>query len=529
MNNLSIGARLALGFAIVLLLLAALTGISIQTMHGASAATDKLVKVTVRNERLIDEWVKVIEVNAARTTAAWLAVDFAEQKLIEAQMKKSSARATLIQDELAVILQHPLAKAQVALVLESRKAYTSVRAKVFTEKAAGQPEEAGRLFNTDMATRREAYLRDLNQLSATQRTLLDETAAEIARQYRQGRTMLIALGLLALAIGIACAWWISRTITVPLKEAVRVAETVAAGDLTSTFVPGRGDETGRLTESLERMNDSLLRIVGEVRSGTDAIATASREIASGNLDLSARTEGQASALEETASAMEQLTNTVALNADNARKANDYAIAASAIARKGGVAVSEVVATMGSINASSNKIVDIISVIDGIAFQTNILALNAAVEAARAGEQGRGFAVVASEVRNLAQRSSAAAREIKTLIGDSVDNVNVGSRQVQQAGTTMQEVVASIARVTEIMTEITGASNEQRDGIRQISNAVTEMDSVTQQNAALVEQAAAAAASMQAQAAQLLQVVGVFKVGASEPHRARRSPPAQRLR
>jgi methyl-accepting chemotaxis protein len=259
------------------------------------------------------------------------------------------------------------------------------------------------------------------------------------------------------------------------------------------------------------MNASLVNIVGQVRTGTDTIATASRQIAAGNMDLSSRTEQQASSLEETASSMEELTSTVKQNADNARQANQLAVTASDVAVKGGSVVSEVIDTMASINEASKKIVDIISVIDGIAFQTNILALNAAVEAARAGEQGRGFAVVASEVRNLAQRSAAAAKEIKGLIGDSVEKVAVGSKLVEQAGATMEEVVASVRRVTDIMGEISAASQEQRAGIEQVNQAIVQMDQVTQQNAALVEEASAAAESMQEQAAGLSQAVSIFKL------------------
>jgi methyl-accepting chemotaxis protein len=266
--------------------------------------------------------------------------------------------------------------------------------------------------------------------------------------------------------------------------------------------------------AMKTMRDDLAGIVGQVRSGTDTIATASGQIASGNLDLSSRTEQQASSLEETASSMEELTSTVKQNADNARQARQLALTASNVASEGGTVVAQVVETMGAIDASSRKIVDIISVIDGIAFQTNILALNAAVEAARAGEQGRGFAVVATEVRSLAQKSAAAAREIKTLIGDSVEKVENGGRLVAQAGATMQEVVASVQRVTDIMAEISAASNEQSAGIEQVNQAIAQMDQVTQQNAALVEEAAAAAGSMQEQAASLSQVVSIFRLAGS---------------
>jgi methyl-accepting chemotaxis protein len=283
------------------------------------------------------------------------------------------------------------------------------------------------------------------------------------------------------------------------------------------------DETGELLAALKDMNEALVRIVCDVRAGTDTIATASSQIAAGNFDLSGRTEQQASALEETAASMEELTGTVKNSADNARQANEFALAASEVALKGGAVVSQVVATMGSINASSRKIVDIIGVIDGIAVQTNLLALNAAVEAARAGESGRGFAVVATEVRSLAQRSSAAAKEIKTLISDSVERIDIGSKLVEHAGVTMEEIVDSVKRVTDIMGEITAASFEQTSGIEQINQAIIQMDQVTQQNAALVEQAAAASASLQEEAVNLGQTVSLFKLAAGSAVTKIRSP------
>jgi len=332
--------------------------------------------------------------------------------------------------------------------------------------------------------------------------------------YGEARLWVLGLLLGSVALGLVLALWIARIVSRPLSEAVKVAQSVAAGDLTSHIEARTTDETGLLLEALKGMNDSLAKIVGEVRIGTDTIATASSQIASGNQDLSSRTEEQASSLEQTASSMEELTSTVKQNADNARQANQLAVSASEVAVKGGSVVSQVVDTMGSINASSKKIVDIIGVIDGIAFQTNILALNAAVEAARAGEQGRGFAVVASEVRSLAQRSAAAAKEIKTLIGDSVEKVEEGSKQVAEAGRTMDEIVGSVRRVTDIMGEITAASQEQTSGIEQINQAITQMDQVTQQNAALVEEASAAAQSLQEQAGSLVQSVSIFKLDAN---------------
>ena len=332
-----------------------------------------------------------------------------------------------------------------------------------------------------------------------------------------------------LVVGLAVAAWLGwllvRAIVRPLEEAVKIAGAVAQGDLTQRIEVRSQDETGRLMGALRDMNDSLVEIVTRVRAGTDTISTASGEIADGNLDLSSRTEQQAGSLEETASSMEELTSTVKQNADNARQANVLAGSASAIAGKGGEVVAQVVETMGAINTSAGKIVDIIAVIDGIAFQTNILALNAAVEAARAGEQGRGFAVVAGEVRNLAQRSAAAAKEIKSLIDDSVGKVQHGSALVDQAGATMKEIVASVSRVTDIMAEISAASQEQTAGITQVNEAIVQMDQATQQNAALVEQASAAAQSLQHEAATLARTVGAFRIEGSAPVPAAAAAPA----
>jgi len=339
--------------------------------------------------------------------------------------------------------------------------------------------------------------------------------AERVASERKTTYQLFGILLVTVVVGALIMVWLVRSITQPLNEAVDIARVVASGDLSTQINVSGTDEIGVLLKSLKEMHDNLADVVGKVRAGTDAIALASAEIAQGNNDLSARTEEQASSLEETAASMEELTTTVKRNNDNASEASNLAGDASGVAVRGGDAVAQVINTMGSINESSRKIVDIIGVIDGIAFQTNILALNAAVEAARAGEQGRGFAVVASEVRNLAQRSAAAAKEIKELIGDSVDKVETGSRLVGQAGTTMDEVVSSVKRVTSIISEIAVASGEQNQGIDQINQAIIQMDAVTQQNAALVEQAAAAAEAMQQQALSLAEAVSVFKINESQ--------------
>jgi methyl-accepting chemotaxis protein len=351
----------------------------------------------------------------------------------------------------------------------------------------------------------------LKEIVGVERSNLQQRSQQAVALNRDMRMTLIAGGVIAALLGAVVALLMTRNIVRPLKEAVALARQVAKGDLRVTVKAVSKDEIGQLMAALKEMNEGLVTIVGEVRKGTRTIALASGEIASGNLDLSTRTEEQASSLQETAASMEQLNAAVTHNAESARQANLLAISASEVAVKGGVVVSKVVETMGSINESSSKIADIISVIDGIAFQTNILALNAAVEAARAGEQGRGFAVVASEVRTLAQRSATAAKEIKALIADSVGKVDAGSKLVDQAGETMEEVVSSVKRVSDIIAEITAASAEQRAGIEQAGRAIEQMDVVTQQNAALVEQAAAAAEAMKEQSARLAQTVDLFQL------------------
>ena len=396
--------------------------------------------------------------------------------------------------------------------------YDEMLAKVVALSNEGKASEGAKLMLSNTAAanaisvaidKHRKYNMDIGQ----------KAAEDAAATLKNAKMLGIGISVLIIAVVAGMGLMLARKIVNALNEAVTIAQTVASGDLSKQIEVKSNDETGKLLQALKDMSDSLVRIVSEVRVGTDTIATASSEIASGNLDLSSRTEQQASSLEETASSMEELTGTVKQNADNARQANGLATLASEVAVKGGAVVSQVVDTMSSINTSAKKIVDIIGVIDGIAFQTNILALNAAVEAARAGEQGRGFAVVASEVRSLAQRSAAAAKEIKTLIDDSVEKVDIGSKLVEQAGATMDEVVTSVKRVTDIVGEISSASQEQSMGIDQVHQAITQMDDVTQQNAALVEEAAAASRSMQDQAANLAQVVSVFKLANQLEHKA----------
>ena len=400
----------------------------------------------------------------------------------------------------------------------------------FIPAAQKQDKDAMAAAMQKMKSSYDTHLAQINQLVNLANAQADKLETDSRDQISTATVLLIIILSGSLSVGIGGAVLITRSIIQPLSEAVKVANIVASGDFRSEISTEFNDEPGQLLQALNQMNNGLSGTIAQVRASTELINAASEEIASGNLDLSSRTEQQAGSLEETASAMEQLTATVKQNADNAREANRLAESASNIALNGGKVVQDVVATMGKIKESSGKIVDIISVIDSIAFQTNILALNAAVEAARAGEQGRGFAVVASEVRSLAHRSASAAKEIKALIEDSVNNVNTGSTLVGQAGVTMDKIVTSVKQVLEIMNEIAAASEEQSTGIEEVNHAISQMDEVTQQNAALVEEAAAAAASMQEQAAHLMQEVSVFKLATgSQGNRLNAASPRAALR
>ncbi|MFC7514166.1 methyl-accepting chemotaxis protein [Herbaspirillum sp. GCM10030257] len=396
--------------------------------------------------------------------------------------------------------------------LESRKKYVAEGLKPTVDALrAANVQMAMELMQGPMSQHYNVFQEHIDGLIKMEEKVARSEFEKTQSLYLTVRNISIVAMVLGVGLAAFIGMWLIRAISNPLNEAVRIARSVSSGDLSQKIEIKSNDETGQLLAALKVMTDSLSHTVDQVRIGTDTIGVASREIAAGNADLSARTESQASSLEETASSMEELTSTVKQNAENARQANQLVVSASDVAMRGGTVVGQVVETMGSIKESSRKIVDIIGVIDGIAFQTNILALNAAVEAARAGEQGRGFAVVAAEVRNLAQRSAGAAKEIKSLISDSVEKVNVGSKLVDEAGQTMDEIVTSVKHVADIMNEITAASQEQSAGIEQVNQAINQMDEMTQQNAALVEQAAAAADSMQTQASTLAQAVAVFKL------------------
>jgi methyl-accepting chemotaxis protein len=513
-SHLKIGSRLGLGFGVVVVLLAAVAFIAISRINLINAATDRILTESFVKLMLTKQIQTEVNVQSRFLRNAIIgAADAAEVnsslEKLDVSLKKNEENIAKLNGRLTLAG----GKALFNTMSERRAAYKTTRDAAIKLLKDGQPELAGKYVLKEMREAQTQFFNAIDALADFQESLMMKDGALAKENGEFAVEMTVALSVLAAIAAVLIGVFITRSITIPVHRAVALAQTVAAGDLSSRIDADGKDEIGSLLRALAHMNDTLNSIVGQVRTSTDDIASATGQVATGNMDLSSRTEQQASALEQTASSMEELTSTVKQNSDNARQANTLAVSAADVARQGGAVVSEVVTTMAQINDSAGKIADIIGVIDGIAFQTNILALNAAVEAARAGEQGRGFAVVASEVRNLAQRSAGAAKEIKTLINDSVEKVEAGNKLVARAGTTMTEVVASIQRVTDIMAEITAASHEQEVGIEQINKAITEMDSVTQQNAALVEEAAAATGALEQQASQLAEVVSVFKLDA----------------
>ncbi len=527
-NNLRIAHKLWLSVLALIVLLVAVVGFAAYRSSKSQAQADAVTRELASRVESALKWQGLTETNAARTQAMIVSSDPAVAVEFKDVIAATSAQISQVQKLLESIASNDADKTQMAKIAAARSAMLDLRKQATQLKGEGRGDEAITLVKQSYNPAVAAYLQALRDFVDLQQKYSAQRQAELgADRMRtvQLAGLMVALVLLGLGVG---AYFLIRNIQQPLMQAQTLAQRIADGDLSSQESVARRDEFGDLLRALYGMSESLGRMVHQVRQSTDSIATASAEIASGNHDLSARTEQTASNLQETAAAMEQFTSTIQQSAASAQQASTLATGASGVARRGGEVVKEVVSTMEDIHRSSQKIADIIGVIDGIAFQTNILALNAAVEAARAGEQGRGFAVVASEVRSLAGRSAEAAKEIKQLIGASVEKVELGSRLVQDAGGTMQEIVQSVQRVTDMIGEVTAASTEQSTGIGQVNQAVVNLDQMTQQNAALVEQSTAAAQSLREQAQQLAQAVSVFKVqGGSLPMAApvTRSPAA----
>ena len=520
MKNMKIGARLSLLVIMFVLMLCGVGIFGLQASGKSAAAMEASYNAKLVPTAMVGKVMMLMNENRSQIMLG-LQHDPSNplSKMHDHSLSTHADVLTKNRDEITAIIKEYSNREMTAEEKALTEKYAASRAKYVSEGLMPAMEA---LLAGNFPKANEILLKNLNPAYANANAdanallqYLQKTAKSDLQaatdSYSLMRAISIASIILGSLLGIIIATWIIRSVVRPLNEAISIARTVAAGDLNVHIEANVGGEFGQLLNALRDMSNSLQNVIWHVRQGLDTFTSASREIASGNMDLSSRTEQQASSLEETASSMEELTSTVRQNADNARQANQLAMTASDVAVKGGAVVTQVVDTMHAIHDSSKRIADIISVIDGIAFQTNILALNAAVEAARAGEQGRGFAVVATEVRSLAQRSASAAREIKSLIDDSVGKIEVGNKLVDQAGVTMEEVVTSVKRVNDIMAEITEASREQSEGIEQVNQAITQMDTVTQQNAALVEQSAAAAESLQGQAAVLAETVSVFKV------------------
>jgi len=514
MNKFRIGSRLAMSFAIVLTLLMAITVVALWRLQATSSAMSTLMDIPLTKERLISDWSRNIHSAVVKASAIVKSSDPALASYFAEDQKQSSIESNLLQKKIEALLNSEQEAQLFGRIKEARKDYIATRDEIMALKKDGKSDDANRLFEQGMIPKFKVYLALVQDLLNTQRKLIDDGASSINVINDASRILLLALGTIALALGALCAWIITRSITGPIRLALAAARRVASGDLTGGVRTESTDETGQLLNALGDMQLELTRMIHGIRTSTDGIATASSEIAMGNADFSSRTERTAADLQQAASSMGQLTDTISQTANSARTANELVSSTSSAASRGGEVVGRVVATMDDISDSSHKIVDIIGVIDGIAFQTNILALNAAVEAARAGEQGRGFAVVAAEVRSLAQRSAAAAKEIKTLIDVSVARVESGSRLVQSAGESMTEIVGSVRQVSAIVGEISAATSEQSVGVDQVTSAVAHLDQMTQQNAALVEQGAAAAQSLKDQTVRLAQMVRGFRIDAA---------------
>jgi len=510
--SLNIVTRLNLGFSIIIVLLLLMSGVGYWSLQSVGSLNNHMVKNELAKKRILELWFSGITNNSYRALTVLRTTDPEERKNILEKISNSDQGNTDLRNQLDAIPKSPEEQELFATVDKKRAIYAENRAELFKSFIHdGNAEEINSRINSEFQPKLAAYIAALNDLGDYLDDQIDQSSTTIDGRFRMGSLTLVIISVVSTVLGSLFAFLISRSITRPLKTALQISRSVSQGNLKTKIRVEGDDEMSELLWSLKSMSENLATVVDDVRKGADTIASTSAEITSGNIDLSERTERQVSDLERTATATEQLIGAVRLNGENAKLADQLATSASEVAVKGGKVVSEVVEVMGSINESSKQIVDIIGVIDGIAFQTNILALNAAVEAARAGEQGRGFAVVATEVRQLAQRSAAAAKEIKTLITGSVEKVSNGARLVDEAGATMGDIVSSVSKVTSIISEITASSKEQLIGIEQISSAVHHLDKMAMENAALVEESLAAAQGLEEQAIHSLQIVEFFKI------------------
>jgi methyl-accepting chemotaxis protein len=513
-KHLSIGTRLGLGFGLLLVLMAAALGLSGLRFQDTSHTLHRIVDEDWAKARAVATVDALTRANARRTMELLLVTDATQAQAARGHIRQNKARIDEALSILDRLVRLPEGKAALAGLKTDRAVYVASFTKVDQLLQAGSRDAAVTTLLSETLPAIDRLQANVDALSGLQLKLAEGASHEAQAEIARTQWVLGVAGLMMLGLGAGAAWWLSRSITQPIARAVSVAEAVAAGDLSTDVDSDSRDETGRLLKALGGMTTSLRRVVDAVRQGSEGIATGSGQIASGTADLSQRTEEQAANLQQTAASMEELAATVRQSADAARSASELAIKATATATQGGAVVEQVVSTMDEITVASRRIGEIIGVIDGIAFQTNILALNAAVEAARAGEHGRGFAVVASEVRALAQRSAGSAREIKTLIQASVDRVEAGSQLVGAAGRTMRDVVSQVTQASDVFAQISAAAVEQTKGISQVNEAVTQLDQVTQQNAALVEESAAASDSLSAQAARLVESVRVFRLQAA---------------
>ncbi|GKT24338.1 methyl-accepting chemotaxis protein [Acidovorax sp. SUPP3334] len=536
-GNLRIGTRITLAFLATIALLILVSGIAMSALNNVNQALTLVTKDYYAKVRLLNEISDEVDQQARYVRNL---VIFEDPTQRTQEIKSMEGSRELINGKYATLsptVQSDAGKKLLADTLELRIPYVRDVDTFLGLVRANQTDQAKAVLANTLRGHQLAYMAAIDKMSEHQQVQMDKASEGADRQVQSGFQFIVGITGVAVVMSLLLGWLITRSITRPIGRAVQIAETVAAGDLTSHIEANSKDEVGQLLNALQRMNASLVQIVGSVRTSADSIATGSVQIANGNADLSQRTEEQASNLEQTAASMEELTSTVQQNADSARRAHQLASGASAVATQGGTVVGNVVSTMQDIQQNSGRMAEIIGVIDGIAFQTNILALNAAVEAARAGEQGRGFAVVASEVRSLAGRSAEAAKEIKAMIESSVSRVSTGADLVAQAGRTMADVVAQVTQVSTLLSEISAASAEQSSGINQVGDAVQQLDQVTQQNAALVEESAAAADSLKFQAESLSRMVAQFRLpgdsdasasGTAGSPGALPPPPARRL-